>query len=57
MKDEVVVIALTILALLCGFAAGVGVSSNSLKEEAIERGFAQYCPTTGDWGWKGEKDD
>jgi len=24
----------------------------NLKKEAVERGYAQYNPTTGNWGWK-----
>lgn len=24
------------------------------RRETVERGLAQYCPTTGEWAWKGE---
>lgn len=24
------------------------------KHEAVSRGYALYCPTTGDFAWKGE---
>lgn len=26
----------------------------NLVQEAIERDYALYCPTTGEWAWKGE---
>lgn len=29
----------------------------NLQHQAIERGYALYCPTTGDFAWKGECDD
>lgn len=31
----------------------IGLSSKwTLKQEAIERGFAHYNPTNGEWQWK-----
>lgn len=27
------------------------------KAAAIERGYAEYCPTDGEWAWKGECDE
>ena len=24
------------------------------KQQAIERGYAEYCSKTGEWAWKGE---
>lgn len=30
---------------------------NRIERQAIERGYALYCPTTGDFAWKGECDD
>lgn len=28
--------------------------SHSIKDEAVERGYAQHCPLNGEWAWKGE---
>lgn len=38
------------------FAVGKHFSPEvaSLKNEAIERGYALYCPKTGDWAWVGD---
>ena len=32
-------------------------TGDRLKRQAIERGYALYCPTTGDFTWKGECDE
>lgn len=29
-----------------------GGEIRTLRQEAIDRGFAQYCPITGEWSWK-----
>lgn len=44
---------------LMGFAvaaivAAVICADHSVKDEAIERGYAQHCPLNGEWAWKGE---
>ena len=52
------------LMLLC-FAAGIffggmvglGVEVNQYRSQAIERGYALYCPNDGAFAWKGECDD
>lgn len=30
------------------------VEVTTIRTEAIERGYAIYCPTTGNFAWKGE---
>lgn len=30
------------------------IQKKLLRAEAIERDYAQYCPTDGKWAWKGE---
>lgn len=46
-----------------GFVFGFGLAAllltadrNGWRAEAIERGYAQYCPDDGQWAWKGECD-
>lgn len=29
-------------------------SEPNYKQQAIDRGYAEYCAKTGDWAWKGE---
>ena len=29
-------------------------STPDYKQQAIERGYAEYCSKTGEWAWKGE---
>jgi len=29
-------------------------SEPNYKQQAIECGYAKYCPKTGEWAWKGE---
>ena len=31
---------------------GIFNTASKYKSAAIERGYAQYSPTTGEWGWK-----
>lgn len=37
--------------------AGLNPIIEDFQREAIERGYAQYCATTGEWAWKGECND
>lgn len=32
----------------------VYVERTDVREQAIERGYALYCPDNGEWAWKGE---
>lgn len=42
-----------VLGALFGHADGRG----KMRDQAIQRGYALYCPTDGDFAWKGECDD
>lgn len=41
-----------------GMAIGVGLgmaeTRAQYRTDAIERGYAAYCPSNGEWAWKGE---
>ena len=38
--------------LACGIAIASMWSTSCWKEDAIDRGFAEYNQTTGQWQWK-----
>lgn len=49
------VVCAAVLVLLVGIVIGVSIADDSthqLRKEAIERGFAEYNPKTGQWQWK-----
>lgn len=55
MRDEHVApftIVIFVLGLLCGIAIGGSVGKQIMKDQAIERGYAQYRTDTGEWTWK-----
>ena len=39
---------------LLGLIIGSVFEGGTYKAQAIERGYAQYCPADGAWAWKGE---
>lgn len=41
--------------LVLGAFAGSHIGGR-YQSDAIKRGYALYCPTTGEWAWKGECD-
>ena len=49
------------VAFLFGIALGFFIMANAIsatpdyKKQAIERGFAKYSETTGEWEWKEEE--
>lgn len=43
----------TALAFIFALAVTSSASSD-LRREAIDRGYALYCPMTGEWSWRGE---
>lgn len=43
-----------ILGLLSLYWFGSWETSEIYRKEAIERGYAQYCPLSGNWAWEGE---
>lgn len=42
--------------LIYGFLWGWILSEDRYRAKAIERGFALYCPDSGDFAWKDECD-
>ena len=44
-------------ALLIVCRVGYDVGAKDVRKAAIERGYAQHCPVTGDFAWRGECDD
>jgi hypothetical protein len=58
MSDNFVIVlaiaAFATLTLIMGASVGHREASRVYKSGAIERGYAQYCPTDGAWAWKGE---
>ena len=49
--------ATTLAAFGIGLGAGVTTAQqnvHALMKDAINHGYAQYCPDTGAWAWKGE---
>lgn len=41
---------------LMAAAIAWGITNDRWKNEALERGFATYCPMNGQWAWNGECD-
>jgi hypothetical protein len=41
-----------LLAYLAGLIVGAFAAEKFHQKEAIQRGFAQYHPETGEWQWK-----
>ena len=39
------------LGLVLGVVVASEVTSSHWEQQAIERGYAQYHPVTGEWGW------
>lgn len=37
-----------------GLLIGNFYTGKVFQKQAIERGYAQYCPANGAWAWKGE---
>lgn len=52
------IILIIIVAILVGvFFLGVWYGEDEIQTHAIQRGYAEYCSTTGHWSWAGECDD
>ena len=57
--DDDIWIALVFSACAGGFIGmivGANLGAGSYKAQAIERGYALYCPADGDWAWVGDCD-
>lgn len=50
----ILVILIVVLFALSAFSFGGEKGKMFIQRQAIERGYAQYCATTGEWAWKGE---
>ena len=51
--DEVsTIIAAALFAI--GLIMGAVAVRSAFRQEAIDKGYAQYCSATGYWAWKGE---
>ena len=37
-----------------GLAIGASIEGGTYEAQAVERGYAQYCPADGAWEWVGE---
>lgn len=52
------ILAWTLTVVFTAFFALLSLAFNEkarlIRLDAIERGYALYCPTTGEWAWKGE---
>jgi len=44
-----------IVALIFGVYLGFNVGEASIKEEAVQQGFAEYNSSTGEWQWKNKE--
>ena len=48
---------LAVILVVAGFViSGAYIGRSVMIDQAIERGYAEYCPTTGDPAWIGECD-
>ena len=54
MSDFLAVLFAASVVLLVGFIVGAGIMQDRSQEEAVSKGYAEYCSTTGDWAWKGK---
>lgn len=39
---------------IIAFSFGGEKGKSFMQRQAVERGYAQYCASTGEWAWKGE---
>lgn len=54
MDDGFEVLIFITAAAAIGMIAGGSFTRADFKIQAIEHGYAQYCPANGAWAWKGE---
>jgi hypothetical protein len=58
MQDDKFALYLTVfLVFVLGYLFGWVITAATNEIDAIDRGFALYCPSTGDFAWKGECGD
>lgn len=44
----------TAAAVAIGWGLGIEATIGQYRGQAVERGYASYCPVDGEWAWKGE---
>lgn len=58
MNDGIVVFWVILIGVLAGlvltFSLTASLVTYGFEHQAIERGYALYCPDTGNFAWKGE---
>lgn len=54
LKGLFLVIVIVVFSAMAGVFVGNVMTVNYYREEALNRGFAEYNSATGDWQWKGE---
>lgn len=57
MDDAWLAVMATLFLLGAGLIIGIAVERSGWQAETVERGLALYCPTDGDWAWKGKCDN
>jgi len=45
---------IALVGFLLAMIVGSSFEGGTYRAQAIERGYAQYCPADGAWAWKGE---
>lgn len=53
----VAVLLIGFLCLSVGIILGSMLKGDEMRSQAVERGYATYCPQNGNWAWKGECDE
>ena len=51
MDEGILFLILLALASFLGFAFGAVYGIENMEDQAVEKGYAQYHPKTGDWEW------
>jgi uncharacterized membrane protein YpjA len=54
MDDGLGILWLLVVAVFIGFIFGYMYGEDEMQAQAIQRGYALYCPSSGDFAWQGE---
>jgi hypothetical protein len=54
--DEGLSILVIFVSIFIGFIFGVISGEGEMKTQAIDRGYALYCPSSGNFAWQGERE-
>jgi hypothetical protein len=52
-KDSGIITAIT-FGVILGAVLMYSTTRDYYHKELVDRGYAMYCPDTGDWNWKGD---